>query len=136
MRTVRVLSLLGLLILLSACSVTVAPSDFDLHGVVGAGGSTIVDSRLGLRAYPGSTVIDQRERGERSTTTFETGANLESVFDHFDGQLARQGWRRSDLEMRPNRAEARYRNGGDELELELVREGNSGRYRLSIELDD
>ena len=136
MRIAHALSLFGLLLLLSACSVTVAPGDFDVHGVVGTGGGVMVNERLSLRAYPGSTTIDQQERRGRSTTTFETRASLENVFDHFDRQLASQGWRRTELEMRPNRVEAEYEGGDDEVELKLNRQGNSGRYRLDIEFDD
>ena len=132
----RFASLLALMALLSACSVTVRPDAFDVHSVVGSRGTSLVNSRLGLSAYPGSTVTSQQERGGRSSTRFDTGAGIESVFDHFDGQLVAQGWRRGDLELKRNKAEAEYRRGDSEVDLELHREGNSGGYRLEIRFDD
>ena len=136
MKTLRFASLFLLTILLSACSVTVRPDAFDVHSVVGVNGGTFVNSRLSLRAYPGSTIISQQERGGRSSTRFETRAGIESVFEHFDRQLAGQGWRRGDLELKRNKAEAEYRRGDSEVDFELHREGNSGGYRLEIRFDD
>lgn len=136
MKLLRFASLLALIALLSACSVTVRPDAFDVHSAVGVRDASFVNSRLSLRAYPGSTIVSQQERGGRSSTRFETGAGIETVFDHFDRQLSGQGWRRGDFELKRNKAEAEYRRGDSEIDLELHREGNSGGYRLDIRFDD
>ena len=136
MNILRPATLVGLVLLLSACSVTVRPGSFDVEGAVGLSNGQFVNERLSLRAYPNSSVVSQEERRGSSETTFETGASLEAVFDHFDRQLAGQGWRRGDLEFRPNKAEAEYHRRGEEIDFELNRHGNSGRYTLEIEFDD
>lgn len=137
MKLARLATLFAVVFLLSACAVTVQPGTFDVESVIGTSGSPFVNDRLGLRAYPGSAITRQEGRGGSSETTFETRASLADVFDHFDRQLARQGWRRDDTDFGPNRVEAEYRRRGDgEIELSLNRRGNSGSYHLEIDFDD
>lgn len=136
MKSLRFATLLGVVFLLSACAVTVDSRDFDVQGAMGVSGDAVVNDRLGLRSYPGSTIVSQHQRNGSSETTFETRASLDTVFDHFDRQLTNQGWRRSEAEFRPNRVEAEYRRSDGELDLELIRQGDSGRYRLEIDFDD
>lgn len=123
-------------LLLSSCAVSVQPAaDIEMQSVGVMGGQT-VNERLGLRGYPGATVVKQEQDRDSSRTTFETSASLDAVYNHFHGQLRGQGWQRGELESKRNKVEAEYYRGGEEVELKLHREGNSGRYRLELKLDD
>lgn len=135
MKKLQPLLLLAVSLLLSACAVTVQPGGaIDVHAVGVQGG--LVSERLGIRSYPGSTTISQEEKADSWKATFETSATFEAVYDHYHGQLARQGWQRDELERKSNKIEAEYRRAGEELELKLHREGRSGRYRLELKLND
>ncbi|MEX2543269.1 MAG: hypothetical protein WD314_15790 [Trueperaceae bacterium] len=132
----RVVVLFGTAVLLTSCAVTVQPRvGFEAHAV-GVSDGRHVNERLGLVGYPGSTVIRQEQDRSSSKTTFESRASLDAVYAHFHGQLGNQGWRRFELDSKPNHVNAEYRRSGEELEFELKREGQSGRYRLELELDD
>ncbi|MEX2535910.1 MAG: hypothetical protein WD273_09980 [Trueperaceae bacterium] len=136
MKTSRIVALLGLALLLSACTLTVRPGaniDVQAVSVVGA---PLVNGRLGLHGYPHAVIVSLQERRGSSQTTFETGASLDAVYSHFHRQLAGQGWRRNDYEGRPHKVEAEYRRGEAEVDFELDRQGRSGRYRLDIDFDD
>lgn len=136
MNMLRVPLLLALTFLLSSCAVSVRPAaSIDVHSV-GVSDTQTLNSRLDVRGYPGATVIKQEEKESSSKTTFETGASLAEVYTHFHGQLSARGWRRQELDSKPNQVKAEYARSGEELELKLNREGRSGRYKLELKLDD
>lgn len=136
MRLFRFVAIMLTAALLTSCAVTVQPrGEFDVHAV-GVSDGRHVNERLGLVGYPGSTVVKQEQDRSSSKTTFESGATIDAVYAHFHGQLSNQGWRRQELDSKPNKVEAEYRRRGEELEFKLKREGKSGRYRLELELDD
>jgi predicted small secreted protein len=135
MKTLPVLLLAITSLLLTSCSVTVQPGPgIDVHAV-GVSGDVLVNERLGVRGYPGATLVKQEQDEGSSKTTFETGASLDAVYAHFHSQLTSRGWQRYELNSKPNQVKAEYAMGGEELELKLDREGRSGRYRLELDLD-
>jgi hypothetical protein len=135
MKSLRLLLLPALLLLLTSCAVTVQPgAPFDVQAV-GVSDTTVINSRLGLRGYPGATVMKHEDKGSSSDTTFESGGSLDAVYNHFHNQLRGQGWERVELEVKSNKIEAGYRSGGEKVSLELNREGQSGRFRLKVDLD-
>lgn len=129
------LSLPLLVLLLSACAVTVESAGVGVNPVNVAGSETI-NHRLGLQGYPGAVVVRQEQEDDESLTTFETGASLDDVYGYFHSQLTRRGWQRHGFEQKPNKVEADYRRRGEQLEFELQRHGRSGRYSLELKLDD
>lgn len=136
MRTVQAVVTLAVTVLLTSCAVTVQPgAAMEVH-TAGVSGNQLVNDRLRLTSYPGSVVVQQEQKERSSKTTFETEASLDAVYSHFHSQLANQGWQRRELESKPNRVEAEYTRRDEGLELKLNREGQSGRYRLDLELDD
>lgn len=88
---------------------------------------------LGLRAYPGSRIVERSIDGRDSETTFEANASLQAVYRHFHEQLAADGWRRVSFEVESDEIEATYVRDGRELELELDRD--DGRFELELDVD-
>lgn len=89
---------------------------------------------LRIRAYPGATVRQLSVKSDELDVEFETNDDLDSVYEFFHAHFS--GWNRVELRYRPNRVDAEYHQGGQEVELELRRRGRSGRYSLKLELDD
>lgn len=98
-----------------------------------SGEGTVINETVGLTAYPGSTATSVVPAGLDTRTTFTADASLEEVYNHFDGQLTAQGWRRTTTERDDDEIEAEYVREGRELELELERDG--GGFELEIDID-
>ena len=94
----------------------------------------VIFARLQLRMYPDASIRRLQEEPDKLEVEFETGDNLDAVYEFFHRQL--EGWRRVSLDFRPNRVTAEYRRGAAEVELELRQRGRSGRVDLTVEVDD
>jgi hypothetical protein len=97
---------------------------------------TLVNSRLGLPAYPGSRILKKEEKSDGSSEVqFEAGADLDRVYAYFHDFLSRAGWSRWTLERKEaaTKVEARYQRNNTSFKLELDQEGRSGRYKMSID---
>jgi hypothetical protein len=129
--------LLGLL----ACAPAVTPAATPREASVAAGvvvlreqgGRVLINSALGVAAYPGSRVLAQRYSNRASSTEFEVRDDLFTVYSFFHRSLVDRGWARATFTLRgETRIEARYTGPGDDLGLNLERLRGS-RYRLELE---
>jgi len=93
-----------------------------------------LNAYLGLLPYPGSEVTRQRGGNRGSESTFTSRARLRDVYDHFQRQLVRDGWRRTDIDRDDDEIEAEYRRGRVKFELELEAKGRN-RFALKIDFD-
>lgn len=121
-----------LVLLLSSCVLMVQPTPAPEPDR----SPTLVNSRLGLPAYPGSRILKREEKSNGSSEVeFETGADLERVYAYFHDFLSRAGWSRWTLERKSQatKIEARYQRNNLSFKLELDQEGRSGRYKMSID---
>lgn len=93
---------------------------------------------FGLNPYPRSSLLGLEQDDGRVRLEFSVRASLEEVYAYFHDGLASQGWHRVALELKgpATKAEADYRRNGRELELRLDKKGNSGKFRLELELED
>lgn len=137
MRTPWFLLHVGIAALLTAgCTVTFSPErvpeDESSIGVVEQNEPTI-NPFLGLRAFPGSSIVDRSIDGRSSETTFRADASLQAVYRHVHDQLAADGWRRVSSEIDAGEIEAEYVRDGVELELELERD--DGLFELELDVD-
>lgn len=132
---------LGAALFATGCTVTVTP------GENGETSPTPVDQgaddrsdrihpRLEVSPFPGATTLEREVDGDEVEMSFRVDAPIQRVYAHFHSGLASSGWRRTDIERDDDEIEASYvrRSDGEELELELEREG-AGRFDLSIEFD-
>ncbi|MER3443044.1 MAG: hypothetical protein C4333_02540 [Meiothermus sp.] len=120
--------------LLSSCVLTVQP--LPPAEPVAPSTPVLVNSRLGLPAYPGSRILKREEKGDGSSEVqFETSADLDRVYAHFHDYLSKAGWSRWTLERKgtATKLEARYQRNNTGFELQLEQEGRSGRYKLGID---
>lgn len=121
----------ALALLLTGCSVAVRP------GRTAATAHTqgvIVWAHLGLRFdFPGVVVIERHAGPHRLDTVFRSDAGLRGVYVDVDRRMRDDGWHRRRFEERPNRITARYVRGHEQAHVVVVREGRSGRYRLTID---
>ncbi|HEX7022558.1 MAG TPA: DUF4384 domain-containing protein [Trueperaceae bacterium] len=94
--------------------------------------------RLQLDLYPGAQVRRLDQGPKQLHLEFETRAELDSVYGHFDQQISARGWQRVDYDVQgpATRIGATYRRNGHTLRLDLDQQGRSGKYRLELELDD
>lgn len=133
----RVLTGVVVVLLASGCAVTFTPEPVELRPA-GVGtvetADRVINPYLGLRAFPGSRILETEFDGRDSETRFDADASLEDVYDHFHRQLLAAGWRRVALEVESDEIEAEYVRAGVELELELELEGR-GRFELELDVD-
>ena len=78
----------------------------------------VVNPYLGLVAFPGSVILEQRSETHDSHTVFESEASLEALYEHFHEQLIQLGWEQTELERSDDEIEARYEREGEELDLD------------------
>ena len=138
MRTPWLLLQIGIAALLTAgCTVTFSPEsdppDGASNGIVEQEESTI-NPFLGVRAFPGSRILERSIDGRDSETVFEADASLRAVYRHVDDQLAARGWRRTSFEVESDEIEAEYVRDGVELELELERDAGNV-FELELDVD-
>lgn len=98
-------------------------------------GTTLLNGRLGLPAYPGSSIVSLDDDDDETEARFESTASLEEIYVFFHDFLTQEGWERDDHETEGNEIEAEYERDDEEFEFELEREGTN-RYKLEIEFDD
>lgn len=93
----------------------------------------VLNARLGLPPYPGSTALKRKEEDGSSKAEFETRDPLEQVYAFFHNGLTRRGWVRTRLEYKgpASKLQAEYRRGAERFKLE--QEGKSRRYKLEID---
>ena len=98
---------------------------------------TTLSRGFNLSLYPGAYLVELSEDDEEIEAVFEVNASLQAVFDDIDSQLFVSGWQRGYLEYKNNasKLKAGYYRAGKELELKLDKQGNSGRFKLDLELD-
>lgn len=137
MRTPRFLLHVGIAALLTTgCTVTFSPESVpegeSSIGVVEQDAS-VINPFLGLRAFPGSRILDRSIDGRSSETTFRADASLQAVYRHAHDQLTADGWRRVSFEIDSDEIEAEYVRDGVELELELERD--DGLFELELDVD-
>lgn len=98
--------------------------------------ATIINTFLGLPAYPDSRIVETEDRDDRdSETRFESDASLQDIYAFFHDFLINAGWERVELEEEGDEIEAKYRLDDLELELELERK-DPGVFELDIDIDD
>lgn len=134
-RCIFLLSVLLIATSFSACTLTTSvETALPVHTAEATLSVQYVNQALNLRVYPQSAVVEQEERGRKSTTRFRSSAGLDTVYAHFHSQLRAAGWSRTKLEQnnRSDKVEARYERGRESLKLELNRQGNSGYYKLVL----
>ena len=138
MRNASVLLTIGIAALLTAgCAVTLSPEPpaADAASIrVIERDEPVINPYLGLRAFPGSHIVEQSFDGRDSETLFEVSASLQAVYRYLHDQLAADGWRRVSLETESDEIEAEYVRAGLELELELERAG-PGLFELELDID-
>ncbi|MER3554547.1 MAG: hypothetical protein C4331_09415 [Meiothermus sp.] len=126
--------LLLLAALLSACVMNTKPAPSTPAPTPQPQGF-VVNARLGLPAYPGSTTI-KRERGDGSSEAdFSTADDLNTVYLFFNTQLVLKGWTRLSLSRNQpaTKITALYSKSGTQLRFSLDQKGKSGKYTLSLE---
>ena len=138
----KALLLMTLLMVCSSCTVMVSrenpppPPPVVTAAPPSPATAQVVNTRLGLPAYPGSRLLKLEGRGNGgSEVEFETGAPLSDVYAYFHNQLEARGWARIALEAKSaaTKLEAVYQRSGVRFKLELDQQGRSGRYKLEID---
>lgn len=131
--------LAALALALAGCTVTYVPAD-EAPGVRARSSEApersdrVINAHLDLRAPAGARVLRVESDGRDSEGVIATELGLRALFADIDDQLQRDGWNRTEAEIASDEVEAEYRRRGDELELEIEREGRD-RYTFEVELD-
>ena len=134
MRRIPLLALapLALAVLLSGCTLTVRPGGSSSTPVHGQG--VIVWAHLGLHlSFPGVVVVERHAGPHHFDTVFESEASLHRVYGDVDGRMRAKGWHREDVREHHHRVHAVYVRGDQRAHVTVVQEGESGRYRLTID---
>lgn len=85
-----------------------------------------------LLAYPGAVLTKLEVKSNKREAEFDIAGSVDVVYTYFHDQLQRDGWQRTELELRPQKAQARYERNGERFRLELQRRGESGKFKLEV----
>ena len=129
---------LALTVLFSACAPRVVVETPTAASVVVSPQPTraLVNERLNLPTYPGSTLLKyENKRDGSSEANFQSAESLERIYGFFHSTLSNNGWNRIALEAKfaATKVEASYLRNGVRFKLNLDQEGRSGRYKMEIE---
>jgi hypothetical protein len=97
--------------------------------------ANIWNTRIGLPAYPGASVIElENNRDGSSQVSFNSDAGFEAVYAFFHREISVRGWQRTnyDLKDKATKVEANYAQRGNDFKLKLDAQGKSGKYKLEI----
>lgn len=97
------------------------------------GQAQLLNETVGLTQYPGATDTRIETDDLDSEVYFRADAELQALFDFYDGELAALGWARTELEREDDEVEAVYTREGRELDFEL--EQDDGGFRLELDVD-
>lgn len=115
---------------LSACEVGATPTT---PGNTDDMDAAVVNQTAGLTAYPGARNAEVVPDGLDTRARFSADASLQEVYEHFNGELAAQGWQQTATEVDDDETEATYSREGRVLEFELERD--DGGFELEIDID-
>jgi hypothetical protein len=123
---------------MTSCVTVVQPTNSSRPVTTTTVSVVTIEPRLRIPVYPNSQMNEIEGDKNKTKVTFSSRDGLEQVNAHFHREIVSRGFTRTKYELKSNasKIEAEYRKDKQKLEYKLDKVGNSGQFKLELDLDD